>query len=81
MPRLAPGAEAVVPRTVPDVDPVVVKPMIACKMLSTGLTRLYALIAAGEITSYLDGRSRLITTSSIRRYVERRVAAHQQVAS
>jgi len=42
-------------------------------MLDCGITRLYRLLAAGELESFLDGRSRKITVTSIRRYVERRL--------
>jgi excisionase family DNA binding protein len=36
---------------------------------------IYELIRNGELDSYLDGRRRLITTASIRAYVERKLAA------
>lgn len=57
--------------SVPDVAPIVVKPKDARRMLSCGTTRLYELIGAGEIESFLDGRSRKITVESIRRYIAR----------
>jgi excisionase family DNA binding protein len=44
-------------------------------MLGIGNTRGYELIAAGELESYRDGRSRKITVASIKRYVERQLAA------
>ena len=67
-----PGYDA---RPAPDIIiiPLVVKPRAACQMLSCGLTRLYELLAAGDLASYTDGRSRLITTDSIRAYVARKV--------
>jgi len=68
------GADISLPDGLPAVMPLVVKPKAACQMLSSGLTRLYELIAAGELTSYTDGRSRLITTDSIRAYVARKIA-------
>ena len=40
-------------------------------MLNCGNTRLYELLSAGELDSFLDGRSRKITVESIRRYVAR----------
>ena len=43
-------------------------------MLDCGTTRLYQLLAAGELESFLDGRSRKITVASIRRFVEKRLA-------
>jgi excisionase family DNA binding protein len=36
---------------------------------------IYELIRTGELHSYLDGRRRLITTASIKAYVERKLAA------
>jgi excisionase family DNA binding protein len=36
---------------------------------------IYELIRTGELDSYLDGRRRLITTASIKAYVERKLAA------
>jgi hypothetical protein len=43
-------------------------------MLDCGNTRLYELINAGALKSYLDGRSRKITVESIRGYIARRLA-------
>jgi hypothetical protein len=51
----------------------VVKPRVAWKMLSCSNTRGYELLAAGELDSFLDGRSRKITVESIRRYIARRL--------
>ena len=53
--------------------PLVVKPKIAWKMLQCGNTRGYELLAAGELESFLDGRSRKITVASIRQYIERQL--------
>jgi len=58
-----------------DVEPLVVKPKVSWRLLGCGNTRGYELIAAGELESYKDGRSRKITVASIRRYIERRLAA------
>ncbi len=58
-----------------DVEPLVVKPKVAWRMLGCGNTRGYELLAAGELESYLDGRSRRITVASIKAYIERRLAA------
>lgn len=52
---------------------IVVSPRRARYLLDCGHTRLYQLLVAGELESYLDGRSRKITTASIKRYVERRL--------
>jgi hypothetical protein len=51
--------------------PLVVKPKTAWKMLACSNTRGYELLNAGELESFLDGRSRKITVDSIRRYIAR----------
>lgn len=56
-----------------DSEPLVVKPKVAWKMLACGNTRGYELLAAGELESFLDGRSRKITVESIHRYIARRL--------
>ena len=53
--------------------PLIVKPKEARRMLACGHTRLYQLIAAGELDSFLDGRARKITVDSIRRYIARQL--------
>jgi excisionase family DNA binding protein len=58
-----------------DVEPLVVKPKTAWKMLGCGNTRGYELLAAGELESYKDGRSRKITVASIKAFVARQLAA------
>ena len=55
--------------------PLAVKPKVAARMLSCGLSRLYGLMAKGQIESYLDGRSRHITVASITAYIDRRLIA------
>jgi len=52
--------------------PLVVKPKIAWRMLNCSNTRGYELLAAGELDSFRDGRSRKITVDSIRAYIARR---------
>jgi hypothetical protein len=54
----------------------VVKPRVAWKMLACSNTRGYELLNAGELDSFLDGRSRKITVESIRRYIARRIPAN-----
>ncbi len=54
-----------------NVAPLIVKPREARRILACGNTRLYELIAAGELQSFLDGRSRKITVDSIHRYIAR----------
>jgi excisionase family DNA binding protein len=53
-----------------------VKPKEACRLLACGNTRLYELIAAGELEAFLDGRSRKITTASIHRYIAQKLKPH-----
>jgi hypothetical protein len=55
----------------------VVSPKRARYLLDVGNTRLYELLAANELDSFLDGRSRKITVESIRRYVSRRLSTGQ----
>jgi hypothetical protein len=58
-----------------DPEPLVVKPKVAWKMLACSNTRGYELLAAGELESYKEGRSRKITVASIRALVARRLAS------
>jgi hypothetical protein len=60
-----------------DLGPLVVKPKVAWKMLACSNTRGYELLAAGQLDSFLDGRSRKITVQSIHRYIAQRVASAQ----
>jgi hypothetical protein len=64
-----------------DVGPLVVKPKDARRMLNCGHTRLYELLGAGQLESFLDGRSRKITVESIRRYISRRLEASSSIGS
>jgi hypothetical protein len=57
-----------------DDERLVVSPRRARHMLDCGNTRLYELIATGELNSYVDGRARKILVSSIHRFIERRLA-------
>lgn len=59
--------------SVAELAQLVVRPKSARRMLNCGQTRLYELIAAGELDSFLDGRSRKITVESIHRYIRRRL--------
>ena len=56
-------------------EPLAVNPRQASLLLGVGITRLYELIGNGELESYRDGRARRITMQSIRRRVERLLAA------
>jgi excisionase family DNA binding protein len=57
-----------------DLEPLAVSPRQACRLLGVGNTRLYELIKAGEVDSYLDGRMRRITMESIRARLARLLA-------
>jgi hypothetical protein len=57
------------------VEPLVVRPRDACRMLSVGMTRLYELLNENALESYLHCGSRRITVSSIHAYIERQLAA------
>jgi excisionase family DNA binding protein len=55
-------------------EALVVSPVRAKAMLDCGTTTLYAMIAAGELESYRDGKSRKITVRSIKARIERMLA-------
>ena len=57
--------------------PLVVKPKVAWQMLACSNTHGYELLAAGELESFRDGRSRKITVESIHRLIARRLAAER----
>jgi excisionase family DNA binding protein len=54
--------------------PLVALPNQVMKALMISRATLYALINAGELESYTEGRSRRITVESIDAYVRRRLA-------
>jgi excisionase family DNA binding protein len=56
-------------------EPLVVTPAQARRLLGVGNTYLYRLISTKELDSYTDGRARRIPLTSIRAYVARRLAA------
>ena len=56
-------------------EAIVLTPAQAQTALQCGPTRLWELINAGEIESFLDGARRRITAKSIRDYVNRKLAA------
>ena len=56
-------------------EALVVSPHQTGVLLNCGRTRVYELLAAGELDSFRDGRARKITVASIHRYIERRLAA------
>jgi len=52
-----------------------VSPREASRLLSVSLSRLYQLMRDGQLQSYLDGRARRITVTSIHHYIARQLAA------
>jgi hypothetical protein len=60
-----------------EAGPLVVKPKVAWQMLACSNTHGYELLAAGELESFRDGRSRKITVESIHRLIARRLAAER----
>ena len=67
------------PPTQTSLSPVAVAPREACKLLSVGISTVYALMRSGELDSYADGkRMRRITVASIHDYVARRIANNAQ---
>jgi hypothetical protein len=57
------------------IEPLVVAPRDAMCMLDCSRDKLYELLAANELDSYLEGRLRKITVSSIKSLIARRIAA------
>ena len=53
--------------------PQVVSPSKAMTMLDCGRTYLYQMLAAGELESYRDGKSRKITVASIYARIRRKL--------
>jgi hypothetical protein len=58
-----------------DDEPLVVSPGRAQRLLDIGHSRLYELIAARELESFKDGKSRKILMRSIKKYIERQLGA------
>jgi excisionase family DNA binding protein len=58
-------------------EPLVVRPKQACTLLGCRPTFLFELIKNGELESYRDGRSRLITLASIKARIARKLAEAQ----
>jgi hypothetical protein len=59
----------------------VIRPKVAFKLLGIGNTHGYELVNAGELQSYLEGRARLITVTSVFGLIARRLAAARQLAA
>src|SRR5437870_3935816 len=60
-------------RSEDQIEPMVVSPKQAQKMGGWGNTRFYADVLP-KLDSFLDGRSRRITTASIKAYIARKLA-------
>jgi hypothetical protein len=58
-----------------DIEPLVVKPRVAWRLLGCSNTYGYELLAAGELESFKDGKSRKITMASIKARIVRQLAA------
>jgi len=58
-------------------EALVVSPKRAQQILDIGHTRLYQLIAARELESYNEGRSRKITMRWVKAYVERQLGTSE----
>jgi excisionase family DNA binding protein len=55
-------------------QPVAVRIAVAAQMLGLGRTKIYELLATGELTSVKVGRARLVLVSSLRRFIENQIA-------
>jgi excisionase family DNA binding protein len=58
-------------KAVPPPDPICVRVNDAARMIGVGRTKLYALIAAGEIETVKLGKSTRITTASLHDLIRR----------
>ena len=57
-----------------EIEPLVVSPKVAERLLNDSHSRLYQRIKSGELESYLDGSVRRITMRSIKAAIERKLA-------
>jgi hypothetical protein len=64
-----------------EVERLLVRPRDAWQMLGCGNTHGYALLKAGELESFLDGRARKITTASIHSYIAKKLAEATNTSS
>jgi predicted site-specific integrase-resolvase len=56
-------------------DPLVVHPKRACALLNCSRATLYERMNRGDIESFVDGGGRWVSVSSIKSYVESKLAA------
>ena len=62
-------------KTAPSPDPICVRVNDAARMIGIGRTKLYELIAAGEVETVKLGKSTRITTSSLHDLIRRQRGA------
>ena len=60
------------------VEPLLVSPRDAMRMLGCSHQTLYNLMAAGELESFLVGRSRKVVIASVHRLIARRLEASRK---
>jgi excisionase family DNA binding protein len=75
--QLRPGPTFALP-TAPLAEPLVVSTREAERLLGIGKTRLFAILANGELASFRDGSRRKIPLDALRHYVARRLVESQQ---
>jgi hypothetical protein len=63
-----------------ELEPLVVKPKVAWRLLSCSNTYGYGLLEAGELESFKDGKSRKITMASIKARIARQLEAAKAAA-
>ena len=63
------------------IEPLLVRPREAWKMLGCGNTHGYELLNTGELDSFLDGKARKIVVASIHRYIARKLAPASPIGS
>ena len=62
-------------KTTPSPDPICVRVNDAARMIGVGRTKLYELIAAGEVETVKFGKSTRITTASLHDLIRRQRGA------
>jgi excisionase family DNA binding protein len=60
------------------VEPLVVRPSAAARLLGCSRVYLYEMLSAGELESYTDGSARKITMRSIYARIERKLRESRQ---
>jgi hypothetical protein len=61
--------------TAPPIEPLLVRPRVAVRLLGCGFDKLWSLINSGELESFLDGTARRISYASIKAYVAHQLSA------